>query len=120
VDGGGGKGGEADGDVFGAFGRGVLNPFAGMGDDALARGDVERAAFVRDAQHALQDYGEFFEFGCLARLDPSGGALHARDAQRLHLRVYAADKLFDDFRLVAGGFDSSRPRNECWHRDLPR
>lgn len=119
MDGSGRECGEANGNVLGSLGGRVLHPFAWVGDHGLARGDVDRAGFVGDAEHALQDYRMLLEFRSLAWLDPSWGALHARNAHCLGFRVHATDKFFDDFWLVAGGFNSSGPRDERWHFDLP-
>ncbi len=104
-----GEGGEADSDVFCAtfVGSGVADPFAGVGDDGLSGGDVERAILVLDAESAFEDDGEFVEGGGLTGLEPSGGAAHVGDAGGCGLGVDASDVFVDEFGLVAGGLDTS-------------
>ncbi len=66
---------EAYGDVFGAAcgGRGILDPFTLVGDDCLAGGDIQFAAFVLYPQSAFQDDGEFVELRvCPGSSQPCG------------------------------------------------
>ncbi len=103
-----GKRWEADGDVFGAafVGSGVTDPFAGVGDDGLSGGDVERARFVLDAEGAFEDDGELVEGGSLAGLEPSGGAAHVGDAGGGSLGIDAPNVFVDELGFVAGRLDA--------------
>ena len=59
--------GQANGEVFGAFGRrrGVTNPLALAGDDRLPGGNVNDAAFVFDAESAFDYDSKLIEIGTL-------------------------------------------------------
>ena len=72
---------QANRDIFRAshFWRRVAEPFAGVGYDCLSGGDVERSAFMVDAQQSFQHDREFIELGGLAGLEPSLGTAHVGD-----------------------------------------
>ncbi len=76
---------------------------------------VDRAAGVLDAQHARKHDRVLVELGRLARLDPTGGAFHAGDAQVRGLRVHAADEFLDHLGLVARGGDTGWRLDQCGH-----
>ncbi len=107
MDGVGGEGGEANGDVFSAFviGCAVLNPFAGAGDDGLPCLDIKDAAFPGDAQHSHENDCVLVERGCLAGFDPTARTAHAGDAQGGVAGVHAADEFVDDLGFVACGLN---------------
>jgi len=117
VDGFHGESRKADRDVFGAVfvGSGVTDPFAGVGDDGLSGGDVERTILMFDAKRAFENDGEFVEGGSLAGFEPSTGAAHVRDAGRCGLGVDASDVFVDELGFVAGGLDASGLRDQCGH-----
>jgi hypothetical protein len=104
-----GKCGQADGDIFraGFVGRGVANPLAGVGDDGLPGGDVERAGFVLDTKDAFENDGELVEGWGLAGLQPSCRAAHVGNAGGGSLGVDASDVFVDELGFVAGGLDAS-------------
>ena len=72
-----GKGRNADGDIFRSFifGSAVLNPFAWMSNDGLARVDIDDSITMSDSDGSFQNEREFFEGGCLTRLNPTSRAL---------------------------------------------
>ena len=102
------------------LGRAVADPFARLADDGLTGANFEHAALVLDAEHAREHDGDFQELRPLPRLDPAAGRLHAGDAQLVVLRIDAADELFDQLRLVAGGGDAGRLFDESRHGEVPR
>jgi len=120
VDGIHGEGGKADGDVFGAafLGSGVADPLAGVGDDGLSGGDVERTVLVFNVEGAFENDGEFVEGGSLAGLEPSGGAAHVGDAGGGGFGVDASDIFVDQLGFIAGGLDARGLRDECGHGDV--
>jgi hypothetical protein len=113
---------EADGDVFGAafaWCR-IANPFAGVGDDGLSRGDVDRGGLpirlsVFDAKCAFQHNGELVKFGGLAGLGPSRRTAHVGDAGCGRVAVDASDVFVNELRFVAGGLNARCLGNECGH-----
>ncbi len=117
VDGGGGEGGEADGDVFGTrLGRGaVADPVAGGGVDGLAGGEAVSACAGFNLEFAVEDDGVFVEFGCLAGLAPAGGTNHAGDAESFRAGVDTAEKFFDGFGRVAVGLNAGGGGDDAWH-----
>jgi len=112
-----GKCGQADSDVLGAiFVRsGVLDPFARMGDNSLARFHLQRTRFVLDAQGALQHDRELVEDRSLAGLDPTRWATHMRDAGGSCFRVNTSDVFVDELWFVARSLNSSGLGNESRH-----
>src|SRR5581483_8342736 len=98
--------GQADRDVFGAFGvgRGIADPLAFARDDGLTRRYIHDAAMMLHAQTAAQDDGELVELGRLPRLAPARRAAHVRHAGAAGSGVYVADVLVDD--LVPGNGDA--------------
>ena len=111
---------QADRDVLcAAFVRsGVADPFTGVGDDRLPGGNLERSVLVFDAESALENHAELVERRSLARLQPSGGAMHVGDAGGSGLRVDAPDVFVDELGFVAGGWDAGRLRDQGWHGAL--
>lgn len=110
-----GKGGQADGDVFGAVGlrTAVANPFTRMGDDGLTGVDVKLTAVVLYSQHATQNDGDLFELRALSRLHPPTGRNHVRNADVLMTAVDAPGELFDALGFVAGGGHDGWRGNQC-------
>src|SRR5260370_3811290 len=96
---------QADRDVFGAFWRAVADPFALPRHHRLPGAHFHDAALVLDMEGAVEDHGVFVEVGTLARLGPSGRAVHVRDA---HLRLSGID--------VADVLVHAIP---SWHRHTP-
>ena len=103
---------QADRDVFGALGRAVANPLAGLRDNGLAGFYMSRSAFVLDYHFARQHQREFLEIGALAWLGPSGGTAHVRDAGMRIAGIDAANVFIEDLSLRNGNagwsFDQSR------------
>jgi hypothetical protein len=56
-----------------------------------------------DPEHTCKHEREFIERGSLPRLLPSMRAVHTGDANLVRVSVYAADELFNAFRLVTDG-----------------
>jgi hypothetical protein len=104
------EGRQADCNIFGsAFGRcGVLDPFAAVGDDCLARYHVQFAGLVFYVHRAFQHDGEFVELWSLSRLFPTLRAEHVGDAYAGSPGVDAADEFVNQFGLGAGGTDARR------------
>jgi len=63
-------------------------------------------------ERSVQNYREFVEGGGLAGLNPSFRAAHVSHAGGSGMRVDASDVFVDEFRLVAGGLDASRLRDQ--------
>src|SRR5947209_8654640 len=80
---------QAYGDVFRPtfFGRGVLDPLAGVCDDSLTGADVDLSAVMTYAQHAFQYNRELIELRSLPRLLPTLGTAHVRDTGGFGLRI---------------------------------
>ena len=68
--------------VFGAAfgGRGVLDPFAAVGDDCLAGYHVQLAGLVSHVQSTFQYDREFVKLWCLSGLFPTLRTAHVGDA----------------------------------------
>src|SRR5687767_3806575 len=83
---------QTNGDVLGASGfrRAVPNPLACVRHDGLTGADVERAAFVLDAQQAAKHDRNLFELRTLSRLGPPFRRHHPRDADMRVTRVHAS------------------------------
>lgn len=113
------KRGQADGDVFRTFGmrRAVLHPFTGVGDNSLPGLHVEHTIFVRHTECALEHNGEFIEFRCLARFDPTARTAHVRNAESRFAGVHPSNELLDDFRFVARRGDAGGSSDKRWHCD---
>lgn len=94
-------------DVLRCFiGSGILDPFAGMSDYGLAGRYIERSTFVHHVELAPNHNGVLLELRSLSRLLPSRGAAHVGNAEAISFRIYAAKKLVNMFRHVAGSLDA--------------
>ena len=104
---------QTDGDLLRAFGmrRAVLHPFTRVGDNSLCGLHVEHTRFVRHAERALENNGEFVEFRCLARFYPAARTADVRDAKSRFTGVHTSDEFLDDFRFVACRRDARGSRD---------
>ena len=104
------EGRETDGHVFSSFGSGsaVLDALAFPDEDAFASPDKEKSARGRDMECSPENERVFVKLRTLVRLDPSGGALHAGDADLMSAAGHPADELLYDFRLVPRRGDDGR------------
>src|SRR6185503_6924532 len=104
----GGKGRDADGDVFRALrpGRAVLHPFTTAGEHRLAGAHVEDALAMGHAKGPDEHDGVLVEVGHLTRLEPAGRTAHVGDADVARPAVHPADVLVDQLGEVAGGGDA--------------
>ena len=94
--------------VFGAAfgGRGILNPFAAVGNDCLAGYDVEFASLVFHAQSTVQHDSKFVKLWRLSGLFPSLRATHVGDADACRFGVNSADELVNQFGFSSRGADA--------------
>ena len=104
-------------DVFGAARKWsrVADPFAAVRNDGLPGRHIQFAGFMLHPQRAAQDHCVFVKFRRLARLLPAFGTAHVGNADAAGRGVDMPDIFFDDLRLVSGGFDARRMRNQSWH-----
>ena len=109
--------GDANSDVLGAFGVGgaVADRLAGLGDDGLARANLEDFISAFDAERTAQDDCDFFELRRLRRFDPTAGRYHAGHAHLGVTRAHAAGVFFDPLRLVSRGGDDNGTFNQVGH-----
>src|SRR5262245_50414603 len=84
-----------------------------MNDDSLPSFDIQTSIPGRDSHLPAQDQRILVEIGSLPRLSPTARALHAGNAQLLTLGVNAANKLFDQFGLVARRLNHRGNLDEC-------
>jgi len=79
-----------------------------VSNDGLSGFHFNGPGFGLNLQHASQHNCVFIERWPLTGLDPSTRARHLCDADGSCFGIHMADELFDNFRLVAGGFDNGR------------
>ena len=110
------EGWQADRDVLRPLGpwRAVTNPLPGATVDSLTRLHIEKAVLMLNPNGAAQDDRVLVELGALARLGPTGRAVHLRHADRLLAVAGSTDELGDRLRRVSRrryldrSFDQSR------------
>src|SRR5262249_53331411 len=71
-----------------------------------------------NVQSSFEHHGNLAKLRPLSRFYPATGRLHPRDTDLACPGARTPDKLFNDLRLVAGGLDDLRTRNDSWHMFL--
>src|ERR1700720_2966960 len=106
-------------DVFGAARKWsrVTDPFAAVRDDGLPGRHIQFAGSMLHPQRSPQDNGVLLKIRSLARFLPAFWTVHVGNADAGGRGVDVPDIFFDELRLVSGGFDARRVRNQSWHGD---
>src|ERR1700682_1749909 len=109
---------QAYGDVFRpAFGGGgILDPFAAVGNDSLAGGDIQFAGLMLYPQGAFQHDCEFVELRSPSRLFPTLGTAHMGDAHTGGLGVDPPDEFVNQFWLAARSANARGLSDQSGHR----
>src|SRR5215471_4627223 len=113
------EGGQANGNVLGAFVRGrILDPLSSASQNGLSGANINAAVFVAHAQASSQDQRVFVEFGSLSRLVPSGWTAHVGHTDTAFAVVYAAHIFINDFGKVPGRLHACGIFNQRWHANF--
>src|SRR5271169_5734270 len=115
------EGGKTYGDIIRAVlvRSGITNPFAGMCNNSLSCGNVERSRLMFDAQRAPENDGEFVEGRSLSRFDPPCRTAHMGDTCGGGLRIDPSNVFVDELGLVARGLNAGWLRDERRHGWIP-
>src|SRR5215471_4660609 len=113
------EGGQANGNVLGAFVRGrILDPLSSASQNGLSGANINAAVFVAHAQASSQDQRVFVEFRSLSRLVPSCRTAHVGHTDTAFAVVHAAHIFINDFGKVPGRLHACGIFNQRWHANF--